>query len=184
MINRNQRKREFLNYVLKNYKHVDPSVNYLLEYLATEPDIITHVIFSDQASYAPLGVVISYEVNTTEPFSYYKNQKRYSMVEQAYHDLRLNQFSPKDFYFELYIPDYYDLTMKYDIFQENPYFNEPELEKDTDMFLSRLELEANIEQKKKLLNKLLDEKDYEKANELLVKLEELRGELDEFDQDL
>ena len=68
MINKHQRKRQFIAWLLQHYRHANPTVNYFLEFLMVQPDYIQYVEFSDQVEYASHGVYISYVEQTAVPY--------------------------------------------------------------------------------------------------------------------
>ncbi|WP_153863168.1 YpiB family protein [Fundicoccus ignavus] len=181
MINNNQRKRQFIEYLLQKYHHVNPTVTYLLNYLKTQPNTMDSIIFTENVKYAPRGIYISYQQSTQVPFVYYKDQLSYTMCEQAFHDIRLNsKFNQQKFYLELNIPDYFQQLYYLDIFEENPFLPEnEELIQSTDVHLERLSIEANIQQLSRKLDAALEKHQFEEVSYYLKQIEQLRGELNE-----
>lgn len=181
MLNQNQRKRQFIEWLLKRYQHVNPAVTYLLNYLMTEPHVIDQIAFSEHAKYAPRGIYISYQNHTTVPFVYYKDQLSYTQCEQAFHDMRLNlKFEKKMYYVELNIPDMYQQLYHWDVFDENPYLpQDDDLLALTEHQLERLSIEANILYLKEKMDASLEKHQFEEVSYYLKQIELLRGELDE-----
>lgn len=179
MINQNQRKRKFLQWLLSSYKHVNPSVTYLLNFLMTQPNLIDTIAFSEHVKYAPRGIYISYQQNTAVPFVYFKEKLSYTLSEQAFHDLRLNQqFSNETFYLEVNIPDYFQQLYALDLFVENPFAPEDEnLDLQAEHELKKICLEAEIVQLNQKLNSALEENDFETASICLKQIEQRKGEL-------
>src|SRR5699024_12306449 len=87
---RNERKRQFLKWLISNYQHSNPSVNYLLQFLSTNSELMNNILFTDGAKYASRGIYISFNTNTKLPFIYYKDQLSYTLRDQAFPDIRLN----------------------------------------------------------------------------------------------
>lgn len=181
MINHNQRKRQFIDYVLQKYHHVNPTVTYLLNFLKTQPDIINSIVFTENVKYTPRGIYVSYQQNTQVPFVYYKDQLSYTLCEQAFHDIRLStKFENQIFYLEFNTPDYFQQLYYLDIFEENPFMpQDDELILKTDAHLERLSIEATIQQLNKKLDGALDKHQFEQVNYYWKQIEQLRGELDE-----
>lgn len=181
MINHNQRKRQFIDYILQKYHHVNPTVTYLLNFLKTQPEIINYVVFTENVKYTPRGIYISYKQNTQVPFVYYKDQLSYTLCEQAFHDIRLNtKFEQEKFYLEFNTPDYFQQLYYLDIFEENPFMPQnDDLILKTDVHLERLSIEATIKQLSKKLDSALERHQFEQVSYYLKQIEQLRGELDE-----
>lgn len=177
MINRNQKKRQFLEYVVNEYKHINPSVTYLLNYLIRQPDIIDTIVITDQVKYAPRGIYISYQYKSAVPFVYYKNQRTYTRYEQAFHDMRLNMMYHKElFYMELSIPNYYQLAYAFDVFEENPFVpQDSELIETTDMSLAKISEQAYLRYITTQLDEALDNHNYEQADYYVNLIEQLKG---------
>ncbi|MDO4775257.1 MAG: YpiB family protein [Aerococcaceae bacterium] len=182
MINRNQRKRQFIQWLLANYQHVNPSVTYLLHYLMTQPHYIDSIAFSERVKYAPRGIYISYQNNTETPFMYFKDKLSYTLSEQAFHDLRLNQqFTKEIFYVEINIPEFYQQLYALDLFVENPYApTDDEWEAQAEWTLRRISLVAEIKQLNQQLNQALEANDFELASLYLKQMEQRKGELDDY----
>lgn len=174
----NERKQQFIRWLLDNYKHSNPSVNYLLQFLSTHTEYLPKIRFSEAVKYAPRGIYISYQNNSPEPFIYYKDHFSYSLSDQAFHDLRLNnQFNKQDFYIEFNIPDLYKELYRFDVFEDNPYI--PEDDKDLQKFervLYELSFEAKVMNLKVELDKALEEHNFEEADFILKQIEILKGE--------
>ena len=178
MINKHQRKRQFIAWLLQHYRHANPTVNYLLEFLMVQPDYIQHVEFSDQVEYASHGVYISYVEQTAVPFRYYKEGKSYSSCEQAFHDLRLNTqgVQPVTFYIELNIPDYVATLYRYDLFTQPDYLPEDSAFLDQlEMGLTQVTRQVRRKQLKEQVDLALDQGAFDIVNQLLNQLEELEG---------
>lgn len=180
MLSQNQRKRQFIEWLLKRHQHANPAVTYLLNFLMTQPHIIDQVVFSEHVKYAPRGLYISYQSNTKVPFIYYKDQLSYTQCEQAFHDLRLNmQFEKKTYYIELNIPDMYQQLFQWDIFVDNPFLPEDqELIQSTERHLNQLSIEATIKQLKRRMDLALENHHFEEVSHCVNQIEQLRGELD------
>lgn len=181
MLSQNQRKRQFIDWLLNRYQHVNPAVTYLLNFLMTQPHVIDQIAFSEHVKYAPRGIYISYQNHTTVPFVYYKDQLSYTQCEQAFHDIRLNmQFEKKTYYVELNIPDMYQQLYQWDVFDENPYLpQDDDLIASTESQLERLSIEANILHLKEKMDVSLEKHQFEEVSYYLKQIELLRGELDE-----
>ncbi|MGO1677537.1 MAG: YpiB family protein, partial [Ruoffia tabacinasalis] len=41
---RNERKRQFLKWLISNYQHSNPSVNYLLQFLSTNSELMNNIL--------------------------------------------------------------------------------------------------------------------------------------------
>lgn len=177
MLHYNQRKRQFLQWVLERYRHEDPAVTYLLQFLMTQPDYIEHIVFSEQVKYAPRGIYISYQTNTAVPFVYFKDKLSYTRSEQAFHDIRLNQlFTKETFYIELNIPDFYAQLYARDLFTENPYAPVDEtLVTSLDSALYQMSYQVELRHLNEQLNMALEERDFEAANQLAQRIEQLKG---------
>lgn len=182
MINQNQRKRQFIQWLLAHYQHANPAVTYLLHYLMTQPNYINQIAFSEHVKYAPRGIYISYEQNTPMPFAYYKDKRSYTLSEQAFHDLRLNQqFAKEMFYVEINIPDYYAQLYALDLFEENPFMPvDSEWEYQAEMSIHRIQLVAEINHLNQQLNQALEENDFDFAAECLRQMEQRKGELNDY----
>lgn len=180
MASYNDRKRDFLHWLLDNYEHANPSVTYLLNVLLSNDDILKSVVFSEAAKYAPRGIYISYQDNSAVPFVYYKDQLSYTMSEQAFHDLRLNQrYDNHTFYLEFNIPHLYDMLYRYDVFEENPYL--PERDNQSAILedlLYDVSYKAKLRQVRIDLDQALETHDFEMAEYCLRLIELIQGETD------
>ena len=177
MINANQRKRQYLAWVLANYQHEEQGVNFLLNFLMTEPDYIQYIEFSDKVEYTPRGIYISYAQHTAVPFLYYKDQHAYPSYEQAFHDLRLNsQFQKETFYLELNIPDYISSLCAYNLLVEHDYMPvNRELEQQLEQGLAQVAQAMKLRQLKEAVDQALDDNAFERVNQLLQEIEQLEG---------
>lgn len=180
MVNKNQRKREFLTWLLTNFQHENPTVNYLLNYLRVQPDLIQYIHFSENVKYTPRGIYISYQQNTAVPFLYYKNKLSYTSCEQAFHDLRLNaQFTKERFYVELNIPNYYMQTSVIDIFEENPYYPlHEELSESLEEDLHLINQSVRLNQLRQSLDEALDAAQFETADYLINQIEQIKDDIE------
>lgn len=175
---RNERKRQFLKWLTSNYQHSNPSVNYLLQFLSTNAELMNNIRFSEGAKYAPRGIYISFKPNTQLPFIYYKDQLSYTLSDQAFHDIRLNnKFSKLDFYVEVNIPHLYQELYRFDVFEDNPYVPEnlqylKQLEHD----LYKISFETKLSLLKRDLNVALEKHDFDNASYILNQIEKLKGE--------
>lgn len=178
MINRNQRKRQFLDWLIKHFKHQNPVVNQFLYFLMTEPNCIQYITFTEQSHYTPRGIYISYHTKSNQPFVYYKDFRKYTLCEQAFHDFRLNyQVNRDQFYLEIDIPNVYAVLYKFDIFEENPYLPKDEqFEENTDVFLEQLTLDVQIKIWRQKIDEGLSKHNYEQVEYYLQLIEKAKGE--------
>ncbi|WP_124057429.1 YpiB family protein [Vaginisenegalia massiliensis] len=181
MVNINQRKREFLAWLLQTYQHVDPAVNYLLTYIVNQPHLIHWLHFSEEVKYCPRGIYISYQQFTAVPFVYFKDQRSYQQSEQAFHDLRLMMMvNPQPFYIELNMPNYFAALYRFDIFEENPYLpiNRQEIEA-FDQVFNHFSIQGRIRFLRQELDQALGHQELLLAEQYLDQIDLLEGELDE-----
>lgn len=173
MINRNQRKRQFLEWLLQHFKHANPEVNQFLYYLMTEPNGIQYVKFTETSHFTPRGVYISYKTKTDQPFLYYKQHQQYQSCQQAFHDFRLNlHMGNETFYFEIDIPNVYLVLYEFDVFEENPYLpSEGGLEDDLYQALDQLAQEVKVKEWRRLIDEGLLNKNYEQVEYYLQLIE-------------
>lgn len=175
---KDERKRQFLLWLTTHYKHSNPSVNYLLHFLSTNSELMKYIKFSEGVKYSPRGIYISYQANSTLPFIYYKDKLSYTLSDQAFHDIRLNnKLYRHDFYVELNIPNLYQELFRFDIFEENPYVPEnirslQELENN----LYQIAIEAKLKILNKNLNKALQDHNFDEVTYYLSQIEKLKGE--------
>ncbi|MBD3948311.1 YpiB family protein [Tuanshanicoccus lijuaniae] len=177
MVNRNQRKRQFLQWLLHHFKHQNPVVNHFLQFLMTEPNCIQYVSFTEACDYSPRGIYISYLTHTDTPFIYYKQNKAFTKCEQAFHDFRLNaQMSREQFYIEIDIPNVYAVLYEFDIFEENPYLPiEQEKIDEVEQVLEQLTVDAQIKNWQELIDEGLAQHNYEQVEYYLQLIEKARG---------
>ena len=171
-------KKDFIQWLLTNFKHENPSVNYLLRYISNNPEILKLIEFSDAVNYAPRGLFISFNQNDSNSFIYYKENLQYTNSDQAFHDLRLNLNRNKNIYYiELDIPNCYKEMYAFNVYQENPYipFEARDLS-DLDNYLTNLSKEVKVKQLQQALNQAVDNNEFDLAEECMQQLEELRGE--------
>ncbi|HBY89236.1 MAG TPA: hypothetical protein DEO37_02085 [Aerococcaceae bacterium] len=175
---RNERKRQFLKWLISNYQHSNPSVNYLLQFLSTNSELMNNILFSEGAKYAPRGIYISFNSNTKLPFIYYKDQLSYTLSDQAFHDIRLNhRFSKQDFYVELDIPHLYQQLYRFDVFEDNPYIpGNLQFLVDLEDSLYQISLETKLSLLNKGLNTALEKYDFDKVSYYLTQIKKLKGE--------
>lgn len=180
MINVNQRKREFIAWVLQHYTHANQHVNYLLHFLMTQPDYIQYIQFSSQVQYANRGILISYREQAEHPFIYYKDRYAYFLPEQAFHDLRMNiQFNQHKTptYIELDLPDYEHAATLFDVYEDNEEapldLNWLETIETSLLSLQRQTLNLQLRDE---INEALDAHDYERANQLMQQLRQTEGD--------
>lgn len=174
----NKRKQQFLRWLVSNYDHKNPSVNFLIQFLSTHEDLMSHIRFSEDVKYAPRGIYISYQENSSLPFIYYKDQLSYTLSDQAFHDIRLNQrLYRQDFYIELNMPHMYQELYRFDIFEPNPYLPENiEAVQEMEEALYQITVEAKVKVLKKDLDKALEQHNFEEVNYFLNQIEKLKGE--------
>lgn len=107
------------------------------------------------------------------PFKYYKDQSLYLMMEQAFHDFRLNALREQQiFYLELNFPQYLYEILYRDLFVENPYV--PLHMKAIDQIDSLTQGASETAHKiimKRKMDQALDEGDYDKFNDYLNKFD-------------
>ena len=177
MLNRHQRKRQFIEYVLKHHVHQEQGVQFLLTFLMTQPDFIQYIEFTDQVEFTPRGIYISYETHTAVPFLYYKNTKAYASYEQAFHDLRLNAlFHPELFFIELNIPHYFELLVQFDVFYEHDFAPiDPKIVKQVESELQMVAQSAEKMRLKSEIDEALDAHDFNLVKALIDQLEALGG---------
>lgn len=173
MINRNQRKRQFLQWLLQHFKHADIQVNQLIRYLMSEPNGIEYVVFTEASHYTPRGIYISYKTKTDRPFVYYKDHLQYSSCEQAFHDFRLNtKINRAPYYFEIDIPNVYLVMSEFDVFEDNPYLPEDQgLEQVLSQGLDLLSYQVQVKKWRELIDEGLLSKNYEQVEYYLQLLE-------------
>lgn len=174
----NERKLLFLKWLIANYRHVNPSVNYLLQFLSTNQDLVKYIHFSEGVKYAPRGIYISFQETSQIPFIYYKDKLSYTLCEQAFHDIRLNNRQSKEnFYLEINIPHLYQELYRFDVFADNPYIPEnviylEQLERN----LYQFSLDAKLLLLKKNLDRALEKHNFEEVSYYLNQIEKLKGE--------
>lgn len=113
------------------------------------------------------------QVKAGAEFKYYKDQACYLMIEQAFHDFRLNALREKQiFYLELNFPQYLYEILYRDLLVENPYV--PLHMKAIDqisIFTQGVSKEAHKMIVKSYMDQALDEGDYEKLTDYLDKFD-------------
>lgn len=178
MINRNQRKRQFLQWLLQHFRHNNPVVNQFIHYLMTEPNCVQYVTFTEAAHFSPRGIYISYRTQTDTPFMYYKQHRQFPLCEQAFHDFRLNaKMSKEQFYFEIDIPNVYSVLYQFDVFEENPYLPVPDdFEETNDEWLSDLSRDMQINFWRTKIDESLEQHNYEMVEYYLQLIEKAKGE--------
>lgn len=178
LINRNQRKRQFIQWLLEHFRHSNEEVNQFLYYLMTEPQAITYVAFTEASHYTPNGIYISYKTKTDTPFVYYKQHKQFFLPEQVFHDFRLNmQVRQEPFYFEIDIPNIYLVLYEFNVFDENPYLPpNPNVESFLSQDLDTLSRQVRLKQLREKIDQSLLEKDYAQVEYYLELLEQEKGE--------
>lgn len=174
-------KRQFIQWLLENYRHENPGVDFLLDYISQDPSLLKYVEFTDQASYAPRALYVSYLLDAHQPFVYYKDHKSFVLSDQAFHDIRLNSQGQKEvFFIEIDIPNIYEALMSFGILADNPYRPQDQgYEAGLDDMLNQWSLTGQTHFLKKSMDTALDEKDYALAEALLNRLENIRGGLHE-----
>lgn len=174
----NINKQNFLKWLLLTYKHSDPSVNFLIDFLASNPNILKLVRFSDAAKYAPRGLYISYKVQERHPFIYYKDNHSYSQSEQAFHDIRLNAFRlTEPIFIEVDIPEKYQEMYRFDVFEENPYIpRDNAVEEGIQQMLDNYSYEGRLKYLKDCLDRSLESQNYEESEYYLNQIQQLKGE--------
>lgn len=174
----NERKIKFIRWILSNFQHANPSVNYLLEFLSSHKEYMPNIRFSEAVKYAPRGIYISYQNNSPIPFIYYKDQFSYTFSDQAFHDMRLNnKLAKDDFYFEFNIPNSYKELFLFDVFEENPYIpKDDKAQEDLEIELNNISINARITYLRQELDQALEKHNFEKASYILNEIESLKGE--------
>ncbi|XJS11587.1 YpiB family protein [Aerococcaceae bacterium WGS1372] len=173
---KDERKRQFLLWLTMNFKHQNASVNYLLIYLSKHLELMKSLKFSEGAKYAPRGIYISYQTNSSLSFIYYKDQLSFTLSDQAFHDIRLNhRVYQNDFYVELNIPNSYQELYRFDIFEENPYVPENiRALKYLEDQLLQISIEAKLNILHQNLNKALLEHNFDEVTYYLSQIEKLK----------
>lgn len=181
MLNRNQRKRQFLQWLLHHFKHNDPVVNHFLQFLMTEPNGIQYVSFTESCDYTPRGIYISYLTHTDKPFVYYKNHRQFQLCEQAFHDFRLNmQITKEQFYIEIDIPRIYAVLYEFNIFEENPYLPvEEDRLVEAEAWLDALAQNTQIKVWREKIDEGLAAHNYEQVEYYLQLIEKTKGDTNE-----
>lgn len=178
-MNINDRKLKFIRWILSNYQHANPSVNFLLEYLSSHEEYLSQIHFSEAVKYAPRGIYISYQNNSPLPFIYYKDQFSYTFSDQAFHDMRLNnKLNKQDFYIEFNIPNSYEELFHFDVFEENPFL--PQDNQTLNAFeaeLTDISINAKIQYLRQELDLALERHNFEKASFILNEIESLKDEV-------
>lgn len=175
---KNERKRQFLIWLTTHHKHKNASVNYLLSFLSKHIDLLEYLKFSEGVKYAPRGIYISYQTNSTLPFIYYKDQLSYTLSDQAFHDIRLNQrLYRHDFYIELNILNLYQELFRFDIFEENPFLPENiRALQNMEEQLQQLSIEAKLNLLHQNLNRALLEHKFDEVTYYLSQIEKLKDD--------
>lgn len=177
-INRNQRKRQFIQWLLQHFRHNNPVVDQFLHFLMTEPNCIQYITFTEASHYTPRGIYISYKTRTDTPFMYYKYHRQYTKCEQAFHDFRLNmQISKEQFYIELDIPKVYQVLSEFDVFEENPYLPQSiEKENQIEHLLSEVSSDVLMNYWRSQIDEGLANHNYEQVEYYLQLIEKKKGE--------
>lgn len=167
----------FLSWLLDHFRHENPSVNYLLKYIATTPSVLNNIEFTEASNYAPRGLYISYLHQSNPSFIYYKDQRPYHLSDQAFHDIRLNQTWPTEiFYIEINIPNGYGNLLYFDVFEENPYIPTTDITfTQLENYLESISQDAYRKRLDYLINRSLANKDFGKLGDYLSLLENLEG---------
>lgn len=175
----NENKRQFIEWLIKNFKHVHPTVNFLMKYLASHPELLDRIEFSDASKYAPNGLFISYQENPMNPFVYYKGPHKYTDSNQAFHDIRLNQLRDDiTYYIELDIPNYYQEVFSFDIYKNNPYIPAEDHQLDQlDYYLTQLSSQTKLKDLEQQFDQAIERSSFEEAEALLKQIHAIRGEL-------
>ncbi|WP_028125776.1 YpiB family protein [Eremococcus coleocola] len=173
-MSQNENKRAFIEWLMQHYRHANPSVNYLLKYIASQPNLLNRIEFSENCKYAPRGLYISYYRNSDQPFVYYKDQLSYTLSEQAFHDLRMSgRFDEPVYYIELNIPNLYQELMKFDVFEENPFTPQENNQADLDEYLFEMSFQAKMTELQAGINRALEVNNFEEVDYLLKQIEDL-----------
>lgn len=170
-----QSKRAFIRRLLANYKHRTHGVNFLLRYILSNDLLIDKIEFTQNCNYSPRGIYISYKPESEQDFIYYKDQFAYFMEEQAFHDMRLKQ--DEYYHIEIILPEPEMERELEHLLIENPYVpGYLSMEDKCDIELNQLADEAYIKYLEDLLNQAIDEKDYQRLEEIADQLEKLWAE--------
>lgn len=175
MNERNQRKRDLLQWIVNNFVHENPSINYLINYISENEELLDRIEFSDASRYAPRGLYISYVRNQQNPFIYFKNQLSYTQSEQAFHDLRLNaQRNNTVFYVEFDLPNINEVLYQANLFVENPYRPEDDQTRRLHAYLMKMSGKAALSYYQQQINESLAANKFELTDYYVNKIEALK----------
>lgn len=115
------KKKAFLKDFLENNQLKRHESLWILNYLLNHELILNKVHFVEAAEKTVRGIIISTVDSTGIPFAFYKEYKKFTNPEQAFHDIRLNWHS--ELYIELNFPDAWNDSSYLSVLEDNPFYS-------------------------------------------------------------
>lgn len=165
-----EHKRDFIQWFLENYTLKRQEVNWLLNFLMKDDDLLNRISFVNDAKFCPRSIIVSTHCSDEVPFLFYKQHIITTDIDKFFHDIRLND--DEYTYVQLNFENAKQNPYYVGVLEENPYSpiclsHQIEDEKMSTRLLDELIQDHQLERLKKEIDKALDRKDELKFKELV-----------------
>lgn len=180
-----QAKQNFLSWFLDCYDLKDSDAILLLQYFLSNDDIMEKIRFVEDAKNTPNGIIITAYGVRGAGFRFYRYDKNENLwaiinVERAMREIEDKKDDIKELYLQLnFHPRQRCLEFMY-VVEENPYRHGAIAETYgpiAEKVLERASLEFRVKHIRELIDKALDERDFETLEKLRVQLDRAIAEL-------
>lgn len=173
-------KKLFIKWFLEKYELQNREAEWLLQYLASNDQILEHVHFIDNFRNLPKTILMSTKCVQMTPFKFYKNKRVTSDVEKAFLDIHNNP--TEDIYIGLFFKDR-SISPEYAaVLETNPMDDHREspdamISLQAELFLDHVMRRWRLNKKYQEIDEALDNRDRKRFLQLA---EELRAEKERF----
>lgn len=115
-------KKQFIRSFLDHYELKKRECIWLLNYLASDDDLLRNVHFIRHAEYCPKAIIMSTRCTQDVPFQYFKKHVMTVEPEKAFHDIRL--YREEALYIQLNFKNYHLDPELAAVLEENPFYDE------------------------------------------------------------
>lgn len=180
-----QAKKDFLSWFLDCYDFKDSDAILFLQYFLSNDDMMEKIRFVEDAKNTPNGIIITEYGVRGAGFRFYRYDKNGNLwatsnVEKSLREIQDKKDDIKEFYLQLnFYPRHRCLEFMY-VVEENPYRHGAIAEiygPIAEKVLERTSLEFRVRYTRELIDRALDERDFETLEKLRVQLDRAITEL-------
>lgn len=173
-----RKKRSFLEWFLRANLLKSRELMWILHFIGTHDTILEQVKIVEHVDKTPRGILVQVrDKDNEEAITLFKNQQKYTDVEQIFHEVRFHQGDK--LYLEFTFPHSWQVESYLEVLEDNPFASwndevDEEVRHEMDNFFKEQEKESLLHELYVKIDEALENNDEKKFIELSKELQQLR----------